>query len=138
MSREKRVRQVKQIKIPRPISYIGQKKNQERKMRNIVGTVLALFAGLFISFQGYQGITGAAITGNVVGASLSSGGGGLAVIVGMLILVGAFLMIVSETMRFGGILTIVLGLVGAVTTLGASLIPSLIAIVGGFLGMTAD
>ena len=137
MVRSKRAMQ-REIKIPRPTIRAGQKQIQERKMRNIVGTVLALFAGLFISFQGYQGITGASITGNVVGASFGGGVGGLTIIIGMLVLVGAFLMIVSETMRFGGILTIVLGLVGAVATMGASLIPSLIAIVGGFLGMTAD
>lgn len=111
---------------------------QERNMRNIIGTALALFAGFFIAFQGYQSITGASITGNVVGASLSTGGSSLAIIVGMLILVGGFLMIVTETMRVGGMLVIIFGLIGAVTTLGASIIPSLIAIVGGFLGMTAD
>ena len=97
-----------------------------------------MFAGLFMAFQGYQSVTGAAISGNVVGASLTSGLGGIAVIIGMLTLVGAFLMIVSETMRIGGILTIIFGLAAVLATKGASIIPSIIAIVGGFLGMTAE
>lgn len=107
-------------------------------VRNIVGFTLAFVAGLLATTQGYQGITGASITGNVVGVSISSGAGSLVVILGILLLIGAFLMIVNETMRFGGILTIVLGVLTAFVTFGASLIPALIAIVGGFLGMTAE
>ncbi len=111
---------------------------KEYKMRNVIGFVFALIAGLFATVQGYQAVTGSAITGNVVGASISQGVGGLAVIFGILILVGAFLMVVSETKRFGGILTIVLGILSAIVTLGASIVPALVAVVGGFLAMTAD
>ncbi len=107
-------------------------------VRNIIGFVLAFIAGLFATIQGYQGITSASITGNVIGVSVPTSAAGLGVILGVLILIGAFLMIVTETMRFGGILTIVLGVLTAFVTLGASIVPSLIAVVGGFLGMTAE
>ena len=107
-------------------------------MKKILGVALTLIAGIFATIQGYQGITGAAITGNVVGASVGTGISSLAVIFGMLFLVGAFLMIVSETIRFGGIFTIILGALSAVITLGASLVPALIAVAGGFLGMVGE
>ena len=106
-------------------------------MRNIVGFVLSLFAGLFATVQGYQGIVGNAVTGNVIGTSIGSGIGGLGVILGILILVGSFLMIITETMRFGGILVIILGILSAIVTQGASILPSSIAVVGGLLAMTA-
>ena len=83
-------------------------------------------------------LTGTTITGNVVGASIGAGISSLAVIFGMLFLVGAFLMIVNETMRFGGVFTIILGALAAVITLGTSLIPALIAVAGGFLGMVGE
>lgn len=107
-------------------------------VRNIVGFVLAFIAGILATVQGYQGITGAALTGNVIGVSINTGVGGLAVIFGILILAGAFLMVITETMRVGGVLIIILGVLSAIVTFGASLVPALIAVVGGFLGMTAE
>lgn len=116
---------------------VRETRKPKEEMRNIVGFVLTFFAGIFTTIQGYQGIIGNAITGNVIGTPIGSGLGGLGVIFGILILVGAFLMIITETMRFGGILVIILGILSAIVTQGASIIPSSIAVFGGLLAMTA-
>ncbi|MBU2497139.1 MAG: hypothetical protein KJ767_03715 [Nanoarchaeota archaeon] len=107
-------------------------------VRNILGFILAFVAGIFAIFQGYQGFSGASITGNVIGVSIASGASSLAIILGVLLIIGGFLMIVNETMKFGGILVIVLGVLAAFATFGSSIVPALIAVVGGLLGMTAE
>lgn len=139
MRRKRRARRTRMV-VPRPSGMsVSSSSLQKRKMvRNIVGFVLAFIAGILATVQGYQGITGAALTGNVIGVSINTGVGGLAVIFGILILAGAFLMVITETMRVGGVLIIILGVLSAIVTFGASLVPALIAVVGGFLGMTAE
>ena len=129
-------RRAKRTRRARAVRATRQPK--ERMVRNVVGFVLAFVAGIFATIQGYQAVTAVSITGNVVGVTIGTGIGGLAVILGILILVGSFLMIVTETVRFGAILVIVLGVLTAIVTQGASIVPSLIAVFGGFLGMTVE
>lgn len=104
-------------------------------MKNLFGFGLAFIAGLFATIQGYQGVIGSGITGNVIGTSVSTGIGSLAVIFGMLILAGSFLMMVSETRKVGGLLTVVLGVLIAIVSLGSSLIPALVSIAAGLTGL---
>lgn len=125
--------------IPSPgVRARSRHRREETMGRNILGFAMTFIAGIFATIQGYQGITGAAITGNVIGISMAAGASGIAVIVGVLILAGSYLMVISETMRFGGIMAIVLGILSAIVTMGASIVPALIAIAGGFFAMTAE
>ena len=121
------------IKAPRPNAH-----RDRRRMNYILGFVFSVVAGLFSTIQGYQAITGNTITGNVVGTTVSSGAGGLAVIFGILILLGAFMMIVQETRRFSGMFVIILGVLSAIVTSGASLIPSVLSIIGGFFTIAVE
>ncbi|MEK6852564.1 MAG: hypothetical protein AABX59_01665 [Nanoarchaeota archaeon] len=103
-----------------------------------IAFVLAFVAGLWSILGSYQGLTGAAITGNVVGANISSASALFGLLVGLLIFLGSVLLLNDNYRRGAGIFLVVVGVSSALITLGALLIPGLVAVVAGLLLVTRE
>lgn len=80
---------------------------------------------------------GSDITGNVIGASVGNGMGVLVLVAGLLLAIAAFVMLSKDKMKTSGMFAVVAGIVAAVVSFGASLLPAVVSVIGGLVAMQA-